>query len=200
GAPPFIFQYLGSDPAAYLPNLFKPKTLETDPQGDVIARFTQAVGDLGNPDWRTNVSVFLDLPKFLRHLAVENFLAEEDGLTGDYGPNNFYLYRFANATTFQFIPWDKSNAFWDVNFSIFRNINDGLDDHHNLLVLRAFSEPDLRQLYLDTLIECANFALFGTPEQAGWLEAEVAREYDQIHAAALEDTILFSNAEFEQAV
>ena len=38
GAPPFIFQYLGSDPAAYVPNLFKPKTLETDPQGDVFDR------------------------------------------------------------------------------------------------------------------------------------------------------------------
>ena len=56
---------------------------------------------------------FLDLKKFIRHLAIENFLAEEDGLTGDYGPNNFYIYRFQNTTKFQFMPWDKSNTFWE---------------------------------------------------------------------------------------
>ena len=201
GAAPFVFQYLGSDPSAYVPKLFIPKTLEGDPQGDVIARLTQAVSDTGNADWRTNVSAFLDLAKFIRHLAVENFLAEEDGLTGDYGPNNFYLYRFANTNTFLFIPWDKSNAFWDVNFSIFRNIQDGPEDHRNLLVLRAFQEPDLLQLYRDTMFECAAFAQQGAaPDQPGWLEAEVNREYAQIHDAALADTILFTNAEFEQAI
>ena len=36
------------------------------------------------------MSEFLDLRAFVRQLAVENFLAEEDGITGDYGPNNFY--------------------------------------------------------------------------------------------------------------
>jgi spore coat protein CotH len=201
GAPVFVFQNLGSDPSLYVPVPFNPKTLETDPQGEVIARFVQAVSDIGNADWRANVSAFLDLPRFIRHLAIENFLAEEDGLTGDYGPNNFYFYRFVNTNTFVFIPWDKSNAFWDVTFTIFRNIQDGPPDRRNLLVLRALQEPDLFQLYLDTMLESANFAVQGAaPDQPGWLEAEVTREYDQIHAAALEDTILFSNAEFEQAV
>jgi len=201
GVPPFVFQYRGSDPALYVPSLFEPKTLEDDPQGEVIARFVQAISDTGAAAWRTNVSAFLDLEKFIRHLAIENFLAEEDGITGDYGPNNFYWYRFANTTMFRFLPWDKSNAFWDVNYSIVRNIVDGPEDHRNLLVLRAFQEPDLLQLYFDTLLESAAFAMQGaTPDQPGWLEAEVSREYDQIHAAALEDTILYTNDEFEQAV
>ena len=124
-------------------------------------------------------------------------------MTGDFGPNNFYLYRFANTTTFRFLPWDNSNTFWDApspDYFILRNIADGPEDHRNLLVLRAFQEPDLFGLYVDTLLECAAFAAQGSPDQPGWLEAEVNREYDQIRAAALDDTLLYSNAEFEQAV
>ena len=56
-------------------------------------------------------------------------------------------------------------------------------------------------LYFDTLLECAAFADQGaSADQPGWLETEVGREYDQIHAAALADTILYSNDQFEQAV
>jgi spore coat protein CotH len=203
GLPPFTFQYLGPDPALYVPIPFEPKTLTDDPQGGVIASFVQAVSDTGAAAWRANVSAFVDLARFIRRLAVENFLAEEDGLTGDFGPNNTFVYRFVNTTSFVFVPWDKSNTFFGApspDYSILRNIVDGIEDHRNVLVLRAFQEPDLLQLYLDTLLECATFAQQGaTPDQPGWLEAEVDREYDQIHAAALDDTTLYTNAEFEQA-
>jgi len=200
GAAPFVFQNLGSDPALYTPDPFKPQTQETDPQGDVIARWIAAINDKG-AGWRTNIAAFIDLVKHLRALAIENFLGEEDGITGDYGPNNFYLYRFNNSTRFQFLPWDKSNTFWDVNFSILRNIVDGPVDHRNLLVVRAMQEPDLKQLYLDSILEAANSATEGeTSSTPGWLSAEIEREYAQIRAAALEDTSLFTNAEFEQAV
>jgi hypothetical protein len=201
GQAPFTFQFLGSNPNLYVPVPFQPQTLEDDPQGDVIARFVQAVGDTGNPDWRANVSAFLDLSGFIRHLAVENFLAEEDGLTGDYGPNNFYFYRFANTNRFVFLPWDKSQSFYDVFFSIFRNIRNGPEETRNVLAVRALQEPDLLQQYLDTMIEAGDFAVLGAaPDQPGFLEAEVGRVYDQIHAAAVEDTFIFTAEEFEQAV
>ena len=201
GAPVFTLGSLGSDPALYVPNLFVPKTLEDDPQGNVLASLFQTIGDTSNPDWRANVSAYVDLAKFIRHLGIENFLAEEDGLTGDYGPNNFYFYRFANATTFTFIPWDKSNAFWAGDYPILHNIVDGAVEKQNVLAVRAMQEPDLFQLYLDTMLECADFALQGaTPTDPGWLEAEITREYGQIHAAALEDTSLYTNDQFEQAV
>lgn len=192
---PFAFQDLGSDPAAYVPRLFKPQTLEEDPQGEVIARFMRAINDTNAAAWRESIAEFIDLPRFIRHMAIENFLAEEDGLTGDYGPNNFYLYRFVNTNRFQFIPWDKGNTFWETNYSIFRNIFDGSDDKKNRLVLRSFQEPDLFQLYLDTLLECAAVSVDG-----GYLEGEVERVYAQIRSAALADTLLFTNAEFEQSV
>jgi len=187
-----------------VPSPFEPKTLENDPQGEVIARFVQAVADTGAAAWRDNVSAFLDLARFIRHLAVENFLGEQDGLTGDYGPNNFFLYRFTNTTAFRFLPWDKSNTFWDApspDYYIFRNIVDGPENHRSLLVLRAFQEADLLNLYFDTLLECAAFADQGVAaDQPGWLETEVNREYDQIHVAALRDTIVYSNDQFEQAI
>jgi hypothetical protein len=101
------------------------------------------------------------------------------------------------------VPWDKSNTFWDApspGYSIFRNIQDGLEDHRNRLVLRALEEPDLLQLYLDTLLECATFAVQdATPDQPGWLEAEVGREYGQIREAALADP-LHTNDQFEQSI
>jgi spore coat protein CotH len=201
GAAPFVFQYLGSNPALYTPSPFKPETLESDPQGDVLARFVQAINDTSSAAWRSNVSAYLDLPRFIRHLAVENFMAEEDGLTGDYGPNNFYLYRYVNTTKFLFLPWDKSNAFWDANFSIFHNINDGPEDHRNRLVVRALQEADLLQLYLGTMIECADSAgAIDAGQTQPWLAGEIQREYDQVHQAALDDTLLFTNAEFEAAI
>jgi spore coat protein H len=207
GAPPFVFQYLGSDPALYTPSLFKPETLEDDTQGEVIERFIRAINDTNAAAWRSGMAEYLDLRKFIRDLAIENFLAEEDGHTGDYGPNNFYIYRYVNKNLFTFLPWDKSNTFWDgPNYSVFRNLEDGPEDHRNRLVLRALQEPDLRQLYLDTLLECADSALEGataqagdTPAQPGWLEREVSRVYDQIRAAALADTIIFTNEQFENA-
>jgi len=202
GAAPFVFQYLGSDPALYVPVLFKPETREDDPQGEVIAQFVQAINDTNAASWRTSMAAYLDLAKFIRYLAMENFLGEEDGHTGDYGPNNFYIYRFLNTNRFQFIPWDKSNTFWEnANYSVFRNLEDGPVEKRNRLVLRALQEPDLRQLYLNTLLECANSAAEGaTATQPGWLEAEIGRVYEQIRPAALEDLLIFSNEQFETGI
>jgi spore coat protein CotH len=158
---------------------------------------------------------FLDLKKFIRYLAIENFLADEDGLTGDYGPNNFYLYRFANKNLFTFIPWDKSNTFWATpNYSIFHNIEDGPESRRNRLVLRALRSPDLRELYLNTILECADSILEGsaaipplpptpTPTQTvGWLEAEIQREADRIRPATYADPAreVYTNADFDESI
>jgi CotH kinase protein len=204
---PFVFKYLGSDPNLYVPVPFKPETKENDTQPQFIERLIWTIDQAGDAAWRQSIAEFLDLPKFIRHLAIENFLAEEDGLTGDYGPNNFYFYRYENKSLFQFIPWDKSNTFWEApspNYFILRNVEDGPVDHRNRLVQRALKYPDLWTLYLDTLVECANSASAGATTganpQPGWLEAEIQREYLQIRDAALADTLIFTNAQFEQAI
>ena len=207
GHVPFLFKYLGSDGNLYVPTPFKPETKENDTQPQFIERLIWTIDQAGDAAWRQSMAEFLDLQKFIRHLAIESFLAEEDGLTGDYGPNNFYFYRYENKNLFQFIPWDKSNTFWNApspNYFILQNVEDGPLDHRNRLVQRALKYPDLWTLYLDTLVECANSAAAGATTganpQPGWLEAEVQREYLQIRDAALADTLIFTNAQFEQAI
>jgi hypothetical protein len=211
---PYDFGYIGSDATLYAPLPFKPQTLESDPQGQVLERLFWTVNQASDAVWRTAMQEFLELKGFIRHVAIEVFLADQDGLTGDYGPNNFYLYRFEKKNLFKFLPWDKSNALWEApspNFSIFRNIEEGPENRRNKLVVRALKDPELRELYLDTLLECANRAIelgdtgvpanVSDPAQLGWLEAEIAREYDQIRlAVALDTTKISSNGEFEKSV
>ena len=80
------------------------------------------------PDGRLSAACcrgFLDLEAFVRHVAVEAFLAEIDGVLGDWGMNNFYLYRFERTTRSTLVPWDKSEAFkGGVGASIWRNVDD----------------------------------------------------------------------------
>jgi hypothetical protein len=209
---PYNFGYLGANPALYTPVPFKAQTRESDPQGEVIERLFWTINIAGDAIWRTAMAEFLDLQQFIKHLAVENFLAEQDGITGDYGPNNFYFYRFEKTNLFTFIPWDKSNTFWESPaYSIFRNIEEGPENRRNRLVLRALRYTDLRELYLHTLLEAADSALAPpmsttarlspAATHAGWLETEVLRESEQIRLAdQLDRAKIHSNAEFEQAV
>jgi spore coat protein H len=206
---PYDFGYPGPDPALYTPLPFKPQTRENDPQGEVLERLFWTANEAGNAVWRTAIEEFLDLKKFLKHVAIEAFLGDQDGVAGDYGPNNFYMYRFENKNLFVFLPWDKSQAFWESpspNYFVFRNIEDGPVTHRNRLVARALADPELREFYLDTLLACADLALEPAANTTigsgpiGWLEAEIIREYDQIKAAVTSDTTkLSSNEEFEKA-
>jgi spore coat protein CotH len=205
---PFAFGYPGSEATLYAPLPFKPQTLENDPQGEVFERLFWTANQAGNAVWRTAIEEFLDLKRFLKHVAIENFLADSDGITGDYGPNNFYIYRFEKKNLYVFIPWDKSQAFWESpspDYYIFRNIEDGQPSHRNRLVVRAMGETELREFYLDTLLACADLALEPAvspvdSEPLGWLEAEMIREYGQIRTAVYADPDkLTSNEQFEQA-
>jgi spore coat protein CotH len=207
----FNFGYPGSDPALYVPVPFKAETLESDPQGEVIERLFWTANVAGDAVWRTAIEEFIDMKKFIRHLAIENFLAEEDGLTGDYGPNNFYFYRFLNTNRFMFLPWDKSNTFWESpSYSIFRNIQDGTESKRNRLVLRALKETDLRELWLNTLLEAADSILQpAAPATAAsaaidtpWLQYEVTRIANQITAATYADPSreVYTNADFDGSV
>jgi hypothetical protein len=199
---PFNFGYPGSDPALYTPVPFKPETLESDPQGEVIERLFWTANVASDAVWRTSIEEFLDMKKFIRHLAIENFLAEEDGLTGDYGPNNFYFYRFLNTNRFAFLPWDKSNTFWESpSYSIFRNIEDGTEAKRNRLVVRALKDPELRELWLNTILECAD-SIMQPVGQTPWLQSEVTRISDQIRAANASDPSreVYTNADWDESI
>jgi spore coat protein CotH len=205
GAQPYYFENHGSDPSLYVPLPFKPETHEDDPQPEVIAELVQAINDTSDAVFRTAVAQYLDLAKFVRHVAVEVFIAELDGFLGDYGMNNYYFYRFENQKLFTFIAWDKSEAFkGGPDYGIFHNITDVPAARQNRLMRRTLTYRDLIDLYLDSLMACVQSAgetEEGSPNGPGWLAREIEHEYSQIRDSALADPVKpFSNEEFERDV
>ena len=205
--PSGMLEYRGSDPDLYVPHPFKPETHEFDPHPNWVAELIRVVSQDSDTIFRTTIAPLLELEKFVKHIAIENFVADQDGFNGNYGTNNFYFYRFANTHVFTFIPWDKSEAFKDgPNLSIWHNIQDGAaPEQRNRLTLRALKFQDLRSLYLRTLEDCAKSALELDEEHPddtrGWMEREVERESKQIRQAMYEDPQKsFSNDDFEQEV
>ena len=51
---------------------------------------------------------------------MQGFLANNDGILGNFGINNFYLYRFNNSTRHRLIPWDEDKAFISSDIEITR--------------------------------------------------------------------------------
>jgi spore coat protein H len=203
---PWYFTDKGSDPSAYVPHPFKPETHEDDPEPEKIVEFVRIVNNDSDAVWRTNIDPYINWDNFLRHIAIENVLSDQDGFNGDYGINNFYWYRLHNTKKFMWIPWDKSEAFKNgPSQAIFHNFLDGIPDRRNRLSGRAMTSPDLQTKYLDYLIETAN--ALGQLDAANptdtrtWMEREIDREYAQIKDLVYADTEKpFTNEQFEAEV
>jgi hypothetical protein len=203
-AQPYLFEYRGPDPRLYVPLPFKPETHSSNPRPEFIEQLVWTINETNNSIFRDAIAGYLDIAKFIRHVAIETFLTDNDGVLGDWGMNNFYMYRFDGQNLFTLLPWDKSEAFKNgVTYSIFHNI-DVPSFRRNRLMDRVLSYPDLVNLYLDTLLECVQSAgepAPGSPNGPGWLERELQSEYAQIREAALADPVKpFTNAEFERDV
>jgi hypothetical protein len=204
---PYFFEYRGSDPALYSPKPFKPQTRETEPRPEVLERLVWTINNASEAAFQTAIAEFLDLTKFIRHVAAEVFLGDADGFLGNWGMNNFYLYRPAASNLFTFIAWDKSQTFADAGtYAIWHNITDVPDSQRNRLMSRILAYPDLRNRYLATLEEFAASAgqvpADAAPDDtAGWLEREIDRQYRQISDGVRADTQKpYSNEEFEESV
>jgi CotH protein len=196
---PFFGGFLGDDFAPYK-RLFEtkdPHKLDSDsllftPIVSLFRDVAQPVDDV----WRESVGRYLDLPQFVTHIAIENFLAELDGVLGYAGMNNFYLFRPAGSDQHRFVVKDKSETFYLTEFPIFLRVEE------NVLATGALSFPDLRATYLDTLLQGVTVANEpDVPGGAGWLEREITRQSDLIRDAVLADPVKqFSNDAFEQEV
>ena len=210
---PYRFEFKGPAASLYSPKPFKPVTHELDPNPAPLVDMIRAIKETSKPQFTTVMARYLDLQAFVIHTAIETFLSEVDGVVGDYGMNNYYLYRYEGTTISTLIPWDKSESFkGGITRGIWHNIDDVPSWLQNLLMTRTMQVPELRGLYLDVLLRCADIASAPAPitegdpsenaaEQAGWLEREVRRSYEQIRDAALDDPAKpFSNDEFEQDV
>lgn len=177
GDPGYLFEYRGIDPALYVPKPFKPETHEDAPKPEFIEQLVRTVNQAPDNTFQTAMAPYLDLNAFLLEVAVESFLAEQDGILGDYGINNFYFYRFDNTNKFAVIPWDKSNTFNSLTRSVYTNAN------LNVLMRRTLAVPSLQAAYIDALSRSATSA----GAAGGWLDQEIARVYRIIREAALQD-------------
>jgi len=93
----FFFEDRGPNPATYSPKPFEPEFNSQVPNPASIAAMVQAINQSSDAQFQTAVSQYVDLNAFLTVIALENFVAEQDGVIGDYGLNNFYLYRFGGS-------------------------------------------------------------------------------------------------------
>lgn len=215
----YHFEYLGPDLAAY--KNFDPKTHSKDPDELIwrpLEQMIKTMNDAPDGTFERDVSPYLDLAAFTRQIALENFIAESDGLLGDWGLDNFYLYRPVDSTRFQVLEWDKDNTFHDARQPILKGVAD------NLLSRRTFSDPAFMDLYFQTLLDGADAAEAGatagasagslggstksdgpgrrrSADRGGWMEREILREYRQIREFALADPVKpVTNDEFDAAI
>ncbi len=202
GDTPYYFDYLGPDVALYVPHPFEQETRESDPQPEPLIELIRTVAEANESAFTELLSQYLDITQFIRHVAVEVFMGDSDGVIGDFGLNNFYIYRPQTSNVHVFIPWDKSETMRDVNYGIFHNMEDVDQRIQNKLMRRILQQPDLRSQYLGALLDCANSASEAVPaDTRKWFEWEIDREYSQIRDAVVADPERnYTTADFDAAV
>jgi spore coat protein H len=188
----FYGEYLGDDLEVYK-LLFEPQTHELDADIVLYSPIRDLFREVNHPEdavWRERVEQYLDLPQFVTHVAIENFLAEFDGILGAFAMNNFYLYRYAGTNRHRLIAWDKDSTFFEPSFPILNGAEE------NVLFRRAIGHSDLFALYLKVVEQCARAA-----EEDDWLEREIMRAATLIAASVRSDTRKpYSNDAFEESV
>lgn len=193
----YHFEWLGGDPLRY-EGMFESETRESEPAPQRMSTLVQAINATTREStsaWERTMSRYFDFERLFAYLAVEMFLADHDGLAGDWGINNFYLYRFADNDRFQFLPWDKDVNFREVDFDVYESLKG------NHLFETALQFSRLHDIYVRALRRCAAVAAEVDASGRGWLEREVSRHSNQIREAALTDpNKAFNNARFEQEV
>ena len=179
---PWNFGYLGSDLAPYKA-YFEAKTHETKSDEDLyrpIENLLRLVSQTPSEEFPAVIQPYLDIRGLVRYLAVQNFLAENDGILGEFGVNNFYLYRLENSNQHVFIPWDDDLSFHDPLYDVLYGVQG------NALVSRIMENRDYLALYIQTQQEAADAAnRRADGSQIGMLEEEIRRQ-----VAVIEETML----------
>ncbi len=183
---PWRFTYEGSALTPYKVR-FDIKTNESHAESLIwgpIEELVRIVNNSSSGDFERLVSPRVDLPAFVRYIAAQNFIAQNDAFNGYDGMNNFYLYRRENSPKHAFIAWDEDNAFLATDFQITTRLDE------NILTRRTLETGDYRSQYYAVLSESATSA-------SGWMRQEMQRQFDMIHDAMVEDSRKpYSNAQY----
>lgn len=194
----YRFEHRGSTLENY--SMFKAQTNTTKSTSELyspIENMVRAANESADDTFASAMAPYLDLQAVARHWALENFVSEDDGWNGFWGMNNLFLYRRGSGR-FQVVAWDKDYTFWRYNNDIFSRTAE------NVLTRRALEQPDVRQAYLDQLVDAANSASEGqegADTSTGWLAREVERLYGLVQPVVAADTNKpYSTDDFETAV
>jgi spore coat protein CotH len=173
---PWRFEYLGAALEQYRLR-FDIKTNESHAESRIwgpIEELVRLVNDTSSSSFEQTINPLLDLTAFVRYIAAQNFIAQDDGFNGYAGMNNFYFYRLEDSTNHVFIAWDEDVGFLAPDFSITTRLDE------NILTRRTLDVPNYRSQYFSVLGEAATAA-------ADWMRSEMQRQLDLIHQAMLED-------------
>ena len=189
---PFYGEYPGDDYEPYK-RMFEAQTHELEADTILYSPIRDLFKEVNHEDdsvWRDRVEQFLDVNRLVTHVAIETFLAENDGFLGANGMNNFYLYRPADSTRHRLFPWDKDNTFVNPLFDLMTRVDE------NVIFRRLMAYPDLRALYFQVLEACAQSAA-----EDNWLETEITRSAAVVAESVRADTLKpFSSEAFDGAV
>jgi spore coat protein CotH len=184
------FTWLGGDYENYAP-LFSPKTNESKSAEKLYGPIEQMLKDVNearDDKFEETFRRYMNPDDVLTHLAIENAIAEEDGILGAWGMNNFYWYRFEDVSVSRFIVWDKDYSFWSPEFPIFNRAD------RNTISRRLFAIRGFRDFYLTKLREIAgsmsevmtdlpaDVTLPEGQESMSWLEWQVEKNFRLIDA------------------
>ena len=188
---PYDLSWLGPQAAGYVPLPFQPETNEEKPDvATGLVAFVRAINETPGASYASAMGPWLDVDRFLTHVAVENAITEGDGIVGDQGLNNFYLYEYGAKNRFVFVPWDKDNTFRSGAWPLYRNLE------ANVLVRGLTADPAKRQVYADAVLRAVTS--YVNPR---WLTPQLESAYQQIRLAAQSDIRKpFTNPQFEAAV
>ena len=180
------FGYEGADLAPYR-SRFDIKTNESHAASLIwgpIEELVRLVNNTASASFEQTIGPKIDLAAFVRYIAAQTFIAENDGFNGYDGMNNFYLYRLENSSSHVFISWDEDNAFLTPDFGITTRLDE------NALTRKTLELPAYRSQYFTVLSEAAGSA-------AGWMRQEMQRQFEMINDAMIADTLKpYSNADF----
>ena len=174
---PYYFNDLGSDPSLYS-QFLDLKTNQNSPDLANFANMAAAINNSSDADFIAAISPYLNPTYYLEFTAIDNVLANSDGILSDSsGINNFYLYQFQSSTLYTFIPWDEDDSFSNAQRPILQDVSS------DILTSRLMSLPEYQGVYMATLARAAQ--MFGGT--GGWATQELNREYGVIAAAAQND-------------
>ena len=185
--------YLGEELGPYKER-FDAKTKETKSDEEKyrpIETLVRLINDTREDRLKDAIGSLFDLPGFMRYVAVQNFLAESDGVLGAWGVNNFYFYRLENSTQHVLIAWDADVTFWGPTFPT----NEG--HNANVLMNKLMRVPEFRDIYYAELRRAIDLAAEAVGDST-WLDTEIRRQFELIDTAMREDPFKpYDNGRFD---